>query len=63
MSEVSFPNDSRPYIQHNHIDGAVLYCHDGAMHWLTTQEKIWLKFGFTTIEKLDQKYCYDDCRG
>lgn len=55
--------DNEPHIKWKHVDGPVLVCRDGTMHWLTIQERIWLKFGFTTIELLDKQYNDCDARG
>ena len=52
-----------PHIQWNHVDGPVLICHDGSMHWLTMWERMALKFGFITVKSLDKQYNMDDCRG
>ena len=58
-----FEEDIQPSIQWNHIDGPLLCCRDGSLHWLTTVEKLWLKMGFTNINQLDDKYCKEDQRG
>jgi hypothetical protein len=54
---IQYPADSEPHIKWNHIDGPLLYCRNGRIHWLTLIERVWLKAGLTTIEKLDEKYC------
>jgi hypothetical protein len=56
---VSFPEDSKPDIQWNHIDGPMLNCTDGSIHWLTLLERLYMKIGILTIEELDRKYRYD----
>lgn len=58
-----YPQDSQPHIQWNHIDGPLLNCRDDTMHWLTKAEQLWLKMGFTNINKLDDKYCKEPQRG
>jgi len=57
---VQYPEDSKPHIQWNHIDGPLLYCRDGSLHWLTMLEKLFVKAGITTIEQLDEKYRHND---
>lgn len=48
-----------PHIQWNHIDGPLLTCTDGIVHWLTLLERMYLKIGIITIEDLDNKYRVD----
>lgn len=57
MIQIQYPKDSKPEIQWNHIDGPLLHCRDGSLHWLTLLERLWLKTGLVTIEQLDEKYC------
>jgi hypothetical protein len=33
---------AEPYIQWNHIDGPLLCCRDGTLHWLTKAEQLWI---------------------
>lgn len=51
---------SEPRIQYNHVDGPLLTCSDGTLHWLTMKERMWLHFGFTSVAALDDKYKYPD---
>ena len=60
---IQYPADSKPHIKWNHIDGPLLYCRDGTLHWLTTVERLWLRMGFTNINQLDEKYCQEPQRG
>jgi hypothetical protein len=48
-----------PYIQWNHIDGPVLVCENGSMHWLTYIERLLMFLGFTNVAKLNRKYSKD----
>lgn len=57
---ISYPQDSQPHIQWNHADGPVLFCKDGTVHWLTLLERLWLRAGLLSIEKLDEKYGHND---
>jgi hypothetical protein len=59
----SYPSNVEPYIQWDHVDGALLICRDGTPHWLTASERLWLRFGFTNINQLDEKYCREPQRG
>lgn len=45
-----------PHLQRNHVDGPLLVCRDGTLHWLTGAERLWLRLGFTSITKLDAKH-------
>ncbi len=60
---IQYPANSKPHIQWNHIDGPLLYCRDGTLHWLTKLERLWLRMGFTNINQLDEKYCQEPQRG
>lgn len=48
--------EREPHIQWSHIDGPLLHCRDGSLHWLTLLERLWLRIGITTIDQLDKKY-------
>lgn len=50
---------SDPEIQWNHVDGPLLRCSDGTLHWLTMHERMMLRFGFTSIEDLNSHYRTD----
>ena len=54
-----YPADSQPHIVWNHIDGPLLCCRDGTLHWLTVTERLWLRMGVTHINQLDEKYNQD----
>lgn len=56
---VSFPADSKPDIQWDHIDGPLLHCTDGTIHWLTLLERLYMKIGILSLEQLDHKYRQD----
>jgi hypothetical protein len=53
---------SAPRIQLNHVDGPLLICSDGTMHWLSMFERLWLRLGLTTIDRLDTKYNHEPKR-
>lgn len=55
--------DAKPHIKWNHVDGPLLICADGTPHFLTMQERLWLRFGFTSIEALDKNHNRQPCRG
>ena len=42
------------YIKWNHIDGPMLRCSDGTLHWLTLFERLMFAVGAYTIESLDK---------
>ena len=54
-----YPADNQPHIVWNHIDGPLLCCRDGTLHWLTVTERLWLRMGVTNINQLDEKYNQD----
>lgn len=54
---------AEPHIKWKHIDGPLLVCRDGTMHWLTKVERLWMKLGLTTIEQLDAKYNQEPQQG
>lgn len=56
MGAVDFELDDFPSIQWNHVDGPLLVCRDGTLHWLTMWERLALKAGCTTIDALDAKH-------
>ena len=54
---------AEPFITWNHVDGPLLCCRDGTLHWLSKAECLWLHLGFTTIKKLDAKYNKEPQKG
>jgi hypothetical protein len=50
------PGYYRPFIRWHYIDGPVLICSDGTVHWLSLIEIICLKLKIKTIADLDMKY-------
>ena len=50
---VGYPIDSQPFINWKHIDGPLLYCSDGQLHWLTWRERFRLFFKFADIHDID----------
>jgi hypothetical protein len=45
-----------PFIQWKHVDGPMLVCSDGQIHWLTWRERFLLWLGLTDAKKLDQSW-------
>jgi hypothetical protein len=43
----------RPWVQWKHVDGPMLCCCDGSIHWLTWKERFLLWIGRITVESLD----------
>lgn len=43
----------RPSVQWNHVDGPMLRCCDGSIHWLTLKERFLIWIGRITVESLD----------
>jgi hypothetical protein len=50
---------SEPSITWGHIDGPLLTCTDGSMHWLTFVERVLYAVGYLTVEKLDRLHRKD----
>lgn len=55
--------NAKPRIKWNHIDGPLLICRDGTLHWLTMAERLWTRLGLTTIDQLDAKYNHEPPQG
>ena len=51
---------AKPSIVWNHVDGTLMTCRDGTLHWLTLIEKLFFKIGVITIDQLDNKYVRDE---
>lgn len=49
-------------IHWNNREGPLLLCSDGSTHVLSKQEVLWLTMNLTTLEELNSKYVYHDCR-
>lgn len=47
---------TQPEINWKHIDGPLLYCSDGQLHWLTWRERARLFFGTADIHDIDFEY-------
>jgi hypothetical protein len=43
----------RPWVQWSHVDGPLLHCCDGSLHWLTWKERFLLWTRHITVESLD----------
>ncbi|MGY4222711.1 hypothetical protein ACVMIH_000072 [Bradyrhizobium sp. USDA 4503] len=50
---VGTPLSAQPSINWKHVDGPLLYCSDGQLHWLTWSERIRLFFGLADIHDID----------
>lgn len=55
---IGYPADAEPYIKWKHIDGPLLVCRNGALHWLTWRDRIRWKLGLEDIYSLERKYLY-----
>jgi hypothetical protein len=47
------PMEAQPSINWNHIDGPLLYCSDGQLHWLTWRDRIRLHWKWADIHDID----------
>lgn len=52
---VSYLSDAQPHIIWKHIDGPLLCCRDGSMHWLTWRERFAMWLGLLSIEQLEAR--------
>lgn len=53
---IGFPIDNEPSINWKHVDGPMLICRDGTIHWLTIWERLQFRLGFIDIDYLDKKH-------
>lgn len=59
---VLYPAGSKPSIQWKHVDGPMLACRDGSIHFLTWKERLALHFKLITIDELDARHrSQSDC--
>ncbi len=58
VETISFPTEAQPSINFKHVDGPVLCCRDGSIHWLTYWERFMLWLGKINVHDLDKKYGY-----
>lgn len=56
---VGYPPGVEPYIKWKHIDGPLLCCSDGQLHWLTLWERFRCWLGLDDVNSLDAKHCRD----
>lgn len=47
---------AEPHIKWDHVDGPMLVCRDGSLHWPTRIELILVKLDLVSLTKLDQRY-------
>lgn len=59
---VGYPADSEPYIKWKHIDGPLLVCRDGQMHWLTWRQRFSMWVGWRDIYDLEREIMYSPQR-
>ena len=50
---VGYAVGSQPHINWKHIDGPLLYCSDGQLHWLTWRERLRLFLKLADIHDID----------
>lgn len=55
----SYPLAREPSLK-KHVDGPLLSCRDGTLHWLTWSERLQLWLGLISLETLDAKHCRVD---
>lgn len=51
---VGYPEGMKLYVNWRHVDGPLLHCTSGTLHWLTWRERMRLFFGLTTIDEIDE---------
>lgn len=52
---VGYHKDARPYVKWDHIDGPLLICRDGQLHWLTWRERIWAWWTSAEAEAIEKR--------
>lgn len=52
---VGYSADARPSINWKHIDGPLLCCRDGQLHWLTLWERLCCWLGWENAESIERK--------
>lgn len=52
---IGYPENARPEVVWNHIDGPLLYSRDGRLHWLTLLERLRFWLRLETVETLEHK--------
>ena len=50
-----YRKDARPYVKWKHVDGPLLVCRDGLMHWLTWRERIWAWWTSADAEAIEKR--------
>lgn len=50
---IGYPIGTQPYVNWKHIDGPLLYCSDGRLHWLTWRERLRLLLRLADIHDID----------
>ena len=51
-----FCEASEPFIDWKHVDGPLLICSTGNLHWLTLGDRFRLWVGLNTIKELDERW-------
>ena len=52
----AYEKKSLPYVQWNHIDGALLHLRNGELFWLSWWDRIQLRLKWTDVYALESKY-------
>jgi hypothetical protein len=60
---VGYSADAEPHIVWNHIDGPLLRCRNGSIHWLTWRERIRMWFGLDDIYSWNVSASTDELGG
>lgn len=55
MNNLEFGPNAQSYIKWNHIDGPMLICKNGTIHWLTIMERLLLYFNLLSVTHLEEK--------
>lgn len=50
---VGTPIDAQPKVNWKHVDGPLLYCSNGQLHWLTWRERFRLYWGLADLHDID----------
>jgi hypothetical protein len=55
---LGYPADAEPAIRWDHIDGPLLVCRNGSLHWLSWLDRLRVWIGADDIYSLERKYLY-----
>lgn len=52
---IGYPTGNAPHLTMHHVDGPLLTCRDGQLHWLSLRERFRVWLGWDNAESLERK--------